>query len=374
MLTSGEAVSARFGQSGAVGVDSRLAEGRERQPFWAYLRSQLDRSLVVILVVLVGCSDGGADNDESTSSEAREDLLAYVTDIQASDGHLYQATDDLGHEMDTAKIIQVAESGEFAAVYHWWSDTTQQFTPSLATSDNLLDWEWQVDLAEDASMPTIAPATDGGYVVAWEYDTGPHVGLSYYSTWEELLAGEPAKQFTAERQLSDCAEGTPNIYSASSREVDFGMHYYADCQTDRQARATTDWTTWTAETQPLLDRAVLFQGYRGSIGDRDYIDYEGHGFTFLEAQFVQDDWRSFRILLTDDELGAQDPGFPDAPAVPPSVHVFFFTHGGSSAFTNFTISEVTLDGHRALVMGVFIPHEGAHRDEAGQLIYYRLLD
>ncbi len=27
-----------------------------------------------------------------------------------------------------------------------------------------------------------------------------------------LLAAEPAKQFTAERQLSDCAEGTPNIY------------------------------------------------------------------------------------------------------------------------------------------------------------------
>jgi hypothetical protein len=329
---------------------------------------------VVSIVSLGGCSDSGADNDESTISEAREELLGYVTDIAGSDGHRYQATDDLGHEMDAAKIIQVAETGEFAAVYHWWSDTTQQFTSSLATSDNLLDWEWQVDLTDGASMPTIAPATDSGYVVAWEDDTGPRVGLSYYPSWEALLAGEPAKHFTAERQLSDCAEGTPNVYSASTREVDFGLHFYADCETDRQARATTDWTTWTAEPQPLLDRAALFQGYRGSIGDRDYIEYEGHGFTFLESQFIQDDWRSFRILLYDDELGAQDPGFPDAPAVPPSVHVFLFTHLGSFAFTNFTISEVTLDGLRALAMGVFIPQEGARGDEAGQLIYYRLLD
>ena len=346
-----------------------------RRPGNRYLSFRLGRSLPLTVLLLAGCSDGAADNDEATIAEVREELLAYVIDIPGSDGHRYQATDDLGHEMDAAKILQIAETGEFAAVYHWWSDATQQFTPSLATSENLLDWEWRVDLTEGASMPTIAPASDGGYVVAWEDDTGPRVGLSYYPTWESLLAAEPAKQFTAERQLSDCAEGTPNIYSASSREVDFGLHFFENCETDRQARGTTDWTTWTAETQPLLDRAALFQGYRGSIGDRDYIEYEDHGFTFLESQFVQDDWRTFRILLYDDELGAQDrAGFPDAPAVPPSVHVFLHTHLGSSAFTNFTISEVTLDGHRALVMGVFIPQEGARGDEAGQLIYYRLLD
>lgn len=333
------------------------------------------RSLLLALTLLAACSEGAAGNGEMTISDAREELLAFVIDIPGSDGHRYQATDDLGHEMDAAKIIQVAETGEFAAVYHWWSDTTRQFTPSLATSENLLDWEWQVDLTEGASMPTIASATDGGYVVAWEDDAGPQVSLTHYPTWEALLGAEPAKQFTAERRLSDCAEGTPNIYAASSREVEFGLHYLENCETDRQARGTTDWRTWTAEPQLLLTRAALFQGYRGSIGDRDYVDYEGFGFTFLESQFIQDDWRTFRILLYDDEIGAQDrAGFPDPPAVPPSVHVFLFTHLGSSAFTNFTISEVTLEGRRALVMGVFIPQEGAHGDEAGQLIYYRFLD
>ncbi len=336
--------------------------------------------LLVAMALFAGCTAAAANNDDSTISEAREELLRYVTDIPNADGYRYRATDDRGHEMDTAKIIQIAETDEFAAVYHWWSDTTQQFTPSLATSDNLLDWTWRVDLTEGASMPTIAPASDGGYVVAWEGDddhpTAPsQITFSYYPTWEDLLAAQPAKQFSAERQLDGCVEGTPNIYAASSAEVDFGLHFFANCETDRQARGTTDWSRWTAEAQPLLDRAALFQGYRGSIGDRDYLEYEGHSFTFLEAQFIQDDWRTFRILLYDDELGAEDrAGFPNAPAVPPSVHVFLFTHLGSSSFTNFTVSEVMLDGRKALVMGVFIPQEGAHGNEAGQLIYHRFVD
>ncbi len=330
--------------------------------------------ILVAAILIGGCTTAPGGGQDPTISEARQELLGYVIDIRSADGYRYQITDDRGHEMDAAKIIQIAD-GEFAAVYHWWSDGTRQFTSSLATSDDLLDWTWRVDLAEGVSMPTIAPASDGGYVVAWEDDSGPKVGMAYYPSWEALLAGDPDKRFTAERQLSECAEGTPNIYSASSSGVDFGFHFFANCETDRQARGTTDWSTWIAETQPLLDRAALFQGYRGSIGDRDVIDYEGFDFTFLEAQSIQDDWRTFRILLYDDDLGAADrEGFPNAPPVPPSVHVFLFTHAGSSAFTNFTVSEVNLDGRRVLVMGVFIRQEGARGDEAGQLIYYRFTD
>ncbi len=330
--------------------------------------------LMVAAVLAGACSQQADVEDGSTIAETREELLGYVIDIPNSSGYRYQATDDKRHTMDAAKIIQIAETGEFAAVYHWWADSTQTFTPSLATSDNLLNWEWRVDLAQGASQPSIAPASDGGYVVSWEHEADLQITLSYYPTWDTLLAGEPTKRFTAERQLPGCAEGTANIYSASSVEVDFGLHYYADCESDRQARGKSDWSTWTAESQPLLDRAALFQGYRGSIGDRDFIEYEGYGFTFLEAQFIQGDWRTFRVLLYDDELGAQDrAGFPDTPVVPPSVHVFLHTHHGSSSFTNFTISEVTVDGQRALVMAVFIPEESVG-DEVGELIYYRLID
>jgi hypothetical protein len=34
---------------------------------------------------------------------------------------------------------------------------------------------------------------------------------------------------------------------------------------------------------------------------------------------------------------------------------------------------VEIDGQRALVVGLFIPSEGANGDEAGQLIFYRII-
>ena len=39
------------------------------------------------------------------------------------------------------------------------------------------------------------------------------------------------------RTLSSCAEGTPNIFSATSNlsSVDVGFHYFQDCRVDRQA-------------------------------------------------------------------------------------------------------------------------------------------
>ncbi len=58
--------------------------------------------------------------------------------------------------------------------------------------------------------------------------------------------------------------------------------------------------SWPGEQDVLLNRAAWLQGYVGSVGDRDTIDFEGHRFTFLEAQFVPGDWRTFRVLLNDD--------------------------------------------------------------------------
>lgn len=337
-------------------------------------------------MTLVTALTAGACGSSTAASpdidEARAELLGYVGDIPGADGYRYNATDDQGHAMATAKIIQIG-SDEFAAVYFWLSDDLGSYVVSLATSVNLLDWTWRVDLATYASQPYIAEATDGGWVVAWEQEPPSqdenYLRMALYPDWEALLAATPTKVFTAERRLSACAEGTPSIYSASSSEVVVGFHFFADCATDRQALGTTDWTTWEASTQPHLDRAALFQGYRGSVGDRDVLEFRGHSFTFLESQFTQDDWRTFRVLLYDEGVGARHPvglagGIGSAPSEPPSTHVFMWTHAGSFAFTNLTATEVTLHGRQALVVGVFIPGEGAQGDEAGQLIYYRLID
>ena len=327
------------------------------------------------MLVVAACSSSSESKAPRAISVVRAELLGYVEDVKAATGYRYRATDDHGHTMDTAKIIETGETGELAAVYHWWDESINGFRVSLATSSNLLDWKWRVNLGDHVSQPTIKAASDGGYVVAYDSDIGLHLKFAYFRTWDDLLHAKAAKAFDAERQLPGCAEGTANLYTASSTRVEFGLHFFAGCESDRQARGTTDWTSWTASEQLLLNRAALLQGYHGSIGDRDVINFEGHEFTFLEAQFVQSDWRTFRVLLYDEGTGAADrASFPNPSPLPPSVHVLIRTHAGSYAFTNLTVSEVHIDGHSALVVGVFIPSEGAQGDEAGELIYYRLLD
>lgn len=333
------------------------------------------------LILMGGCSSGSTLAADVET--ARADLLGYVWDITAADGFRYDVVDDQGHVVGPGKIVAVDEIGAFAMVYHWWSDETGRFTVSLGTSEDLLEWTWRVDLAEFASQPTIAAADDGGFVAAWEQEPPQqdqsHVRLALYPTWDDLLAARPARVFDAERRLSDCAEGTPNIYSASSAEVDFGFHYYAECDLDRQARGHTDWSTWEAETQPLLDRAVLWQGYMGSVGDRDVISFRGHPYTFIEGQFARDDWSSFRVLVYDEATGEwerrlDDAGRlfpPDLPPEPPSEVVFIRTHAGSFSMSNFSITPVTFEGRPTLVMSAFIMSEGSRAAEAGEVIWYR---
>jgi hypothetical protein len=337
-------------------------------------------------VALVFAGSCATSSDAVSIDEARTTLLGYVIDVPGADGYRYAVTDDQGHELDTAKIIDVEDG--FAAVYHWWDDPNSHFVTSLATSNDLLHWTWRVDLGVLASQPTIQLATDGGYVVAWEQEQpsqdNSHLRFNYYPSWTNLLAATPTKSFDAQLLLSECAEGTPNLYAVSSTHVEFGFHFFYNCEVDQQAHGESDWTSWTATQDVLLNRAAWLQGYTGSVGDRDMIDFEGHRFTFLEAQFVPGDWRTFRVLLYDDGVGARDRSviddppdpasqFPDIPPEPPSTYVGIWTHQGSRSLTNLTISNVTLDGRRAIVVAVFIPREN-DTSEAGELIYYRLLD
>jgi hypothetical protein len=347
---------------------------------------------VLVAIVAGGCAPA---TDTTDIEDAREELLGLMWNVTAADGYRYQLTDDRGEPMGPMEVIQVGES-EYAAVYHWSPPTGPSFKVALATSTDLLDWTWRTDLAEFASQPTIKESEDGGFVVAWDQEPSAEdeawIRLAYYPSWEALLGAEPSKVFDAQRQLSACGEGTPNIDTASSSHVEFGFHYYAGCEVDRQARGTTDWVTWEAQTAALLDRAVLFQGYAGSIGDRTTLDFKGHRFTFLESSFILDDWSSFRVLIYDEGTGAADRAqfgvdadtvsipeswsepIPGPPPEPPSEHVFILTHRASNSVSNPSLALVELGGRQALVVTLYIQQPGLGGDETGELIYYRFVD
>jgi hypothetical protein len=294
---------------------------------------------------------------------ATDRLASFIENVSAADGYRYDPHDDRGNGLTGAKILDAPDGG-FVAVSHWPDPVTNEFVTSVSTSDNLLDWTWRAELGRQASQPTIAQASDGGYVVAWEQQPDPiHILFSYYSTFDDLLAARPTKTYMPPLQLSpNCAEGTPSFYSASSTTLDVGMHYYRDCRLDREARASTDWMSWSSRTQPDLDGAIERLGVKGGIGDRDGpFDFDGYQYMIFEGQRVLDDWSTFTTFLYDPSSGW-------------ARRLNMRTHGGSAAFSNPTVGHVSVDGRDTLVMSMFIPGEGSAPGEAGGVIYYRLVD
>ena len=288
---------------------------------------------------------------------ARAELRAAIEDVAEATAFRYDARDDLGHELDTLNVLPAPEGEGFVGLYHSVGDNPMTLDVHLATSTDLMQWTWRTTLAEFASMPTIRPASDGGYVVAWEQEPGNHLRFAYYATWADLLDGEASKTLDAPRRLSSCAEGTPNLYAASSTWLDVGFHYYRGCTHDRQARGTSDWTSWSPARLPAFDRTVEALGGHGGIGDRDTLTFNGVGFTIVEAQLVNEDWHTWRVFLID-ETGAAE-------------RLDVRSHSGSVAFTNPAVELVEVDGQRAIVVTLFVPQEGSSGDEAGELIYYR---
>ena len=311
--------------------------------------------LCLALAVFVACAAPTAGPTWADPAAVGAALGRYLEDVKGAAGKRYEERDDRGHALDGLAIMPAPDTG-FVGVSHWWSDGTQEFRVGLSTSDDLLTWTWRAELARQASMPAITQASDGdGYVVAWEQEPDNHLAFAWYPSWDDLLNARPSKTFEADHQLSDCAEGTPNLIAASSTRVDFGFHYFADCDLDREARGTMDWRSWSATKRPELDAAILAHRVTGGIGDRDLLRFRDREFTLLEAMSVRDDWSTWKVYLVDEDR---------------ATPLAFATDGGSRAFTNPSAEVVDLHGQPTLVVSLFVPQEGAAPGETGSLVYY----
>jgi hypothetical protein len=179
--------------------------------------------------------------------------------------------------------------------------------------------------------------------------------FAYYETWRTArgILQRPWTRPVACRRAPRNAEPV----RGEQHLADVGFHYYRDCTHDRQARGTSDWTSWSPVRQPALDQAIEALGGTGGIGDRDTLTFEGVDFTIVEAQLVNEDWTTWRLFLLD-ETGDVE-------------RLDVRSHSGSVAFTNPTMELVEIDGRDALLVTLFVPQEGASGLEAGQLLYYR---
>ncbi len=345
-----------------LGFDLLLARGLPtpgaRARIW--VPRAIAGGLLAAIVGGVGFGAARLATLNGSSAGARNELKAAIEDVVGATGVSYQATDDQGHEMDGAKIIAGPGSDSFVALYHSLAgDDT--FGVHLATSTDLMNWTWRVKLAGSASMPTIRVTLEGGYFAAWEQEPPNHLKVVYYPTWDALLAGVPTRAFEPPLSLSSCAEGTPNLYVATPTFLDIGFHYYDGCDVDRQARGTSDWTSWSASPERGLEDRIRTLGVAGGVGDRDTVTFRGFDFTVIEGQAVNNDWRTWGVYLVDETAGFAE-------------RLDLRTDGASTAFTNPTLAEIEVSGRPALVVTLFVPQEGAHGGEVGELIYYRILD
>ncbi|MEV8376270.1 hypothetical protein AB0P21_26245 [Kribbella sp. NPDC056861] len=308
----------------------------------------------------------------AVSDPARAELRGIVEDVVGATGKRYNTKDDAGHVMDTVKTIQDTTGGYLAVSHHLASDG--HFRVNLATSTDLLNWHWVRELAGSntgpASQPTIAQASNGGFVLAWEQEQpgggNNHLAFRYFANRADLLAGRVTRSFDAPRRLSSCAEGTPNIYGITlspdieHSTIEIGGHYWWNCDRDRQQRGRlTNFNSWTTAAQPTFDNALLHWGVGGNIGDRDQVGFRGYSFGLIEGQYTKGDFGSWRTFVYDYQTGNAD-------------RTTIRTNSGSTAFANPTVTALRApNGQPAVLVTLFIPSEGAGPGEAGVLIYYK---
>lgn len=274
---------------------------------------KMARRIISFLLIATSISCLTLFNVSAASSDtARNQLDGLINNISGSSAHEYNATDSAGHTMDCLKVIANPNvNGQFIGVYHCYFNQGSTAYVCLATSTNLMNWTFVRTLAgssgANSTQPTIK-AVGSAFMMAWEQEPNNHVKIVYYSSWTNLQNNTIANSYDCPRKLSSYAEGTPNIYSATSTSADIGFHYYANGVYDRQAEGTmSNWNTWTASKKTSIDNAMLHWGVAGNIGDRDgKLTFGGYGFNIHEGQMVNGDFSSWRIFVYDWQTGNAD--------------------------------------------------------------------
>ena len=291
-------------------------------------------------------------------------LVTVVEDVPGSSAFRYGTRDNLGNSMDALKVVK-SPFGGYLGVYHSVADGRS--TVRVASSVDLLNWRFQATLADNGSQPTIHRLARGASLVAYESHVtcggpGRCLALRYYATESALLSGAASRRLVLPRTLSACAEGTPNVFSATAdlSSIDLGFHYSRDCDVDRQARGTLrnfDPTTWGPVATPNIDEAIFAGGASpdGDVRDRDGNAYDGAFHRLYEGQLAAvSAWRNFLMV------GGV------------ATQLATRTHGGSRGFSKPTFTSLALpNGEPGVVVTQYVTSSGAAPGEMGELVYYR---
>jgi hypothetical protein len=276
----------------------------------------------------------------------------------------YQAVDDKGVGLDCLKVVQTGKSS-YLGVHHALVDGV--FVLRLMESDDLLSWKLVRGVDSHAHQGTIF-GSDGKWILAWEKDgpNGNWIRIQGFESLSDLTAGRPKQTLDIPRAHSTFAEGTPSIVAANlpdnweESEIAIRFHFWRDGDVDRQAEGVlTAFKTWKSELRSKVN-SELESKYRGNIGDRDHVSIGNTRYELLEAQRTKNDWASWRVLL-----GTQSKDYRE---------LAVRTDKASTSFANPSATKLLLpNGKEGVFISYFLPSQGNHPSESGQLIFYREL-
>lgn len=337
--------------------------------------------LILLIIVIINFSKYISDSQSLSghiNADTHYQLKDIIENVTTSSGYEYGAKDNLGNGLDTIKIIDNPNGSGYLGVYHVFDSIIGIYTTKFATSNNLKNWTFKVDLAYNSSQPYIISLSNGGFLLAVEADNHgasqiqrTWIRFYYYSSLDRLYNGTFDRIFDAPHSLvpiTSGAEGTPNIYSAklspdlNNSIIEVGFHYSNDGIVDRQVRGKlVNFSLWTTTVENNVNDVIISLGVKGNIGDRDNLIYDKYNYNIIEGQLTKGNWSSWRIFIYDWNNNS-------------STQLSIRTHKGSKSFANPSITKIkTPDGLPGIVVSLFLPSEGVETGEGGELIYYNNL-
>ena len=276
----------------------------------------------------------------------------------------YQAVDDRGVGLDCLKVLQAGKAA-YLGVHH--ALVNGVFELRLVESSDLLRWKHVRILESHAHQGTLY-SSDGKWLVAWEKDgpNGNWIRIQGFDSAGDLRAGNAKITVNLPREHSKFAEGTPSILHAkldgpwSESEIAIRFHYWREGDVDRQAEGVLKgFKAWKSIKRTKVN-SELEPKYQGNIGDRDHLTIGGSRVELLEAQKTKNDWASWRVLIGSDSKNYRE--------------LAIRTDKGATSFANPSVTRLVLpNGKNGVFVSYFLPSQGNHPGESGQLIFYREL-